>query len=393
MKHGRLCKCLSALTLCLAAILFGCRDKDEEPPPPPPVPLPTTGPFAAPPYASYLKGMKICLDPGHGGRAGRKGYKRGPTGLREEEVNLKVALFLREFLEASGGKVFMTRTKDVYLAAEDREDQRLRIEMANRNNCDLFLSIHHNGSDTNPNANFTSVWYHDGPDHSPASLDIARHLAVALTDELLLPQRLGCPILSDKVMFPKSGFAVLRQARVPAVLCEASFHSNPEEENRLRNPEYNRREAHAMFVALARYAYGGIPRVRLWEPFDGLLPETGVKEIFIELDDGIRGRKSWGWDSPLILTDSIVVRQGNDKLPFTFNPETKQIAVPLPRKLRLGPMQLQVQFMNVMKQSNPQPTIELKVVKKLSPNRPTSRPATTPDTKPVAETAPSQTEE
>ena len=188
--------------------------------------------------------MKICLDPGHGGRSGRKGYKQGPTGLREEEVNLRVANCLREFLEASGAKVYMTRRKDVYLAADDREDQRLRVEMANRNDCDVFLSIHHNANDANPNANFTSVWYHDDPDHSPASLDIARHLATALSDELRLPQQLGCPVMSDKSMFARSGFSVLRQAKVPAVLCEASFHSNPDEEDRLRNPEYNRREAH-----------------------------------------------------------------------------------------------------------------------------------------------------
>ncbi|NLE60781.1 MAG: N-acetylmuramoyl-L-alanine amidase [Planctomycetes bacterium] len=382
--NSRICRFTGMFLFCAAAVLGGCGD-EEEPPPPPPAPLPTTGPFAAPTYANYLKGMKICLDPGHGGRANRKGYKRGPTGLREAEVNLKVAHCLREFLEASGAKVYMTRRKDVYLAEDEREDQRLRIEMANRNDCDVFVSIHHNASGTNPNANFTSVWYHDDPDHSPASLDVAQQLAVALTDELRLPQQLGCPLMSDKLMFAKSGFSVLRQAKVPAVLCESSFHSNPDEEARLRNPEYNRREAHALFAGLARYAYAGIPRMQVVDPPDGLLPESGGKQVVIELNDGIRDRKSWGWDRPLILSDSIVVRQDGKDLPFTFDKRTNLLTVPLPKKLKLGSMGLEVRFMNLFKQSNPKTSLELKVVKKLPPNRPVARALTPPVPAPATE--------
>lgn len=370
--------------LCILVVLGGCGD-EEEAPPPPAAPLPTTGPFAAPVYAGYLKGMKICLDPGHGGRANRKGYKRGPTGLREAEVNLRVALYLREFLEAGGAKVYMTRTRDIYLAEDEREDQRLRVEMANRNDCDVFVSIHHNANDANPNANFVSVWYHDDPDHSPASLDVARQLAVALMDELRLPQQLGCPIMSDKLIYAKGGFAVLRQSKVPAVLCECSFHSNPEEESRLRNPEYNRREAHALFVGLARYAYAGIPRVQLLDPPDGLLPESGAKAILIELNDGIRDRKSWGWDRPLILSDSIVVRQDGKNLPFTFDKQTNLLTVTLPSRLKLGSMGLEVRFMNLFKQSNPKTSLELKVVRKLPPNRPVARVATPPVPAPATE--------
>lgn len=43
--------------------------------------------FAIPPYARHLEGIKICLDPGHGGQAHLLNYKRGPTGLREAEAN------------------------------------------------------------------------------------------------------------------------------------------------------------------------------------------------------------------------------------------------------------------------------------------------------------------
>ena len=57
-----------------------------------------------------------------------------------------------------------------------------------------------------------------------------------LNDALRLEQHLPCGVVSDYAIFPAKGFRVLREAYVPAVLSEASFHSNPEEEQRLRDP-------------------------------------------------------------------------------------------------------------------------------------------------------------
>lgn len=313
-----------------------------------------------PPYAKYLEGVKICLDPGHGGRADRRGYKRGPTGLREAEVNLRVATFLGEFLEASGATVVMTRTEDVYLHQADKEDLRLRARVADENDCDLFLSIHHNASGREA-ANFSSVWYHGEVDHSPASLDIARCVSTALVDELDLPEHLGCPVLSDSQMYPGSGFAVLRHARVPAVLSEGSFHSNPEEEKRLRDPEYNRREAFALFVGLTRYAYHGIPRARLIEPADGVVAAKGSRKLVIELDDGISSRRGWGWERRLILRDSIVVRIGDKKVSFDYDEQVSRLTVRLPTGLKPGPVSCNVQFQNLFKNSNTRPMADLKI--------------------------------
>ena len=55
-----------------------------------------------PAVAEHLRGVKIVLDPGHVGQRERDGFKVGPTGLREAVVNLAVAKYLREFLEAAG---------------------------------------------------------------------------------------------------------------------------------------------------------------------------------------------------------------------------------------------------------------------------------------------------
>ena len=215
--------------------------------------------FPVPPYASELRSVRIVLDPGHGGRADRAHWKRGPTGLREAEVNLRVAQFLREFLEAVGAEVVLTREGDKYLHADVTTDNHLRIQMANELRADLFVAIHHNGSEK-PQPNYTSVFCHGEPNESPASRCAARYLLTGLNDALRLEQHLPCALLSDQRLYD-DGLLVLREARVPAVLVEGSFHSNPQEEQRLRDPVYNRREAYGYFMGLARWAQAGLPRI------------------------------------------------------------------------------------------------------------------------------------
>jgi N-acetylmuramoyl-L-alanine amidase len=354
----------AAAALAGAAVLFSVIWlsgvlRHAPPPAPPPPPDPVTTPpaayswteqpepdFALPPYASYLKGVLIVLDPGHGGRSDRLNWKRGPTGLREAAVNLRVAQFLREFLTAVGANVVMTREEDVYLDPDISTDNHKRIELANRLNGDLFLSIHHNGDDR-PEANYTTVFYHGTPDDSPASCCAARHLLAGVNDALRLTQHLSCALLSDRMLY-KSGLLVLREARVPAVLVEGSFHSNPAEEERLRDAVYNRREAYGYFLGLARWAQAGLPRVEVIDPPPGK-PCTG-RAIIVKLDDGLSDRGGWGHDALKIVADSLRVRV-NDAL-VACRPDLRKctVRIPLSRKLKGGCLRLAVDFENVFGQ-------------------------------------------
>jgi N-acetylmuramoyl-L-alanine amidase len=221
--------------------------------------------YNIPYYAKYLEGLKICLDPGHGGHANLKNYKRGPTGLREAVVNLRVAKFLREFLNAAGADVVLTREGDYDTDPNAGKALRRRAEIASENNCDFFISLHHNASGRQ-SANFTSVWYHDNPDYLYANMDLARYVTNSLEEFLRLPEPQHNGLYSDYLIYPDAGFGVLRHLRVPGILIESSFHSNYEEEDRLRDPEYNRREAWAIFIGIARYARNGIPHAELLVP-------------------------------------------------------------------------------------------------------------------------------
>ncbi len=95
--------------------------------------------------ATVLRGRRIVLDPGHGG------FFPGALGvdsLTEKEVNLGVALDLRDLLAAAGAQVLMTRDTDRdYLTPADsslRADLAERVRRANAFAPDLFVSVHHN---------------------------------------------------------------------------------------------------------------------------------------------------------------------------------------------------------------------------------------------------------
>lgn len=312
-----------------------------------------TGDYPIPVWAKHLSGLKIMLDPGHGGDGDQPKFKRGPTGVREAEINLRLGLYLREFLALAGADVRLTRESDCLVSLEER------VGLANDWPADIFVSLHHNAVEDHPETNYSSVWHHADVDRNPASLDLSRYLADALHDVLRLPQVNDVPVKSDFLMYPV-GFAVLRHAKMPAALCECSFYSNPQEEQRLRDPEYVLREAHGLFLGLARYAQAGLPRVKLNSPANGRMEKDDKNVLVIELDDGLRKRRSWGWQRRMLLTDSIVVRIDGATAAHKLveSREGYRLQVNLPEELSNGPHEVEIQFQNMNKNSVINPRLE-----------------------------------
>jgi N-acetylmuramoyl-L-alanine amidase len=301
--------------------------------------------YPVPSYAFSLKGQKICLDPGHGGDADVPNYKRGPTGVREAEVNLRVALFLKKWLEEAGAQVYMTRTTDVFVGLDERS------YMANTCGAEFFVSLHHNAI-SNPSTNFTSTWYHATPDTGPLSLDLARYIQDGVADALNLLYRASIPLKSDYQIYPDSGFAVLRNARIPAALCEASFHSNPEEEKRLDNPEYNKREAYGYFIGLAKFFYSGIPRVKRLSPQPVIEDRTPL--IQYKINDGLGGKE--------IIEGTISLQLDGQPVPCSYDRVSGIITAVPPQPLANNWHTLQPQFMNLNKTSVYPETFKFQVV-------------------------------
>ncbi len=277
--------------------------------------------YVIPPYSYNLSNFKIALDPGHGGNAHIPGYKRGPTGKREAVVNLKVAFFLKEFLERAGATVFMTRTDDSFVSLKDR------AEMAAGAGCDFMVSLHHNAGD-NPATNYSSVFYHLTPDYSPVCMDLARNIYFGLVEALRLPQVLDDGLLTDTLIYP-AGFGLLRQSLIPAILLESSFYSYPAEEKRLTNLRYNRREAYGIFLGLARWAAGGVPRTEKRTPAG--ISTTKAPTIEYALFDGLTALVDRGLAGERVFGNSVTaqidgrgvpVQVADDKRSVTFSPDS-----------------------------------------------------------------------
>ena len=263
-----------------------------------------------PPHARHLKGFKICLDPGHGGQGHIPDYKRGPTGLREANVNLHVALYLREMLQEVGGTVIMTRVDDSYVSLP------MRSQIANENGADFFISLHHNGID-NPKTNYTSTWYHGDADDSRQNLDLARYIQQGVSDALRLPTSPASGLYSDRLV-TASGFGVLRMTECPAVLCEASFLSNPEEEVRLQGDDYLKKEAYGYFLGIARYVEGGFPRGGLVNPHHQSVVQTKMPLLQIQVVDGLHERGAWMLKRQQVFTDAIRVKIDGVSVPYHY---------------------------------------------------------------------------
>lgn len=292
-----------------------------------------------PPYARFLKGYKICLDPGHGGQGHIPDYKRGPTGLREAVINLKVAFYLRELLEKAEAIVILTREDDTYVSLAKRS------QISNENNSDFFISIHHNGLDNNPEVNYTSTWYHGDADDSRPSLDLARYIQRGVSDALRLKKSPPTGLYSDKLVVA-SGFGVLRLTKCPAVVCEASFYTNPEEENRLKNEDYLKKEAYGYFLGIARYMEAGFPKGVLITPTHESVITNKIPTIQLQVHDGIHERGAWMLKRQQIYSNSIQVKINNVLYPFHYDPEIDVITVEVDEPLSNGIQKVQTELIN-----------------------------------------------
>lgn len=190
-----------------------------------PIKLRTDGP-------ACLTGLKICVDPGHGGpQPGASSC----AGISEAEINLKIGLKLKEILEKYGATVIMTRTTDVDV------DLAARCEIARKAGAQMLLSVHNNSlpDGRNPIKEHGSSTYF----YHPQSVELAQ----TLKNKLL--QYLGFPDIGSRYQ----NLALTRPSEMPAVLAEIGFVINPDECAQLIQPEVQEKAAKALADGIVEY--------------------------------------------------------------------------------------------------------------------------------------------
>lgn len=226
-----------------------------------------------------LKIGRIVIDPGHGGH---DTGTIGPTGLCEKDVVLDVALRLKKMLEANtGAEVVLTRSDDTFIPLEER------TAIANEKAADLFISVHANAS-RDKRARGIETYYLNFTS-SPEALELAARenattqesvhelqdliKKIALTEKVEESQDFALQIQREVFTrlrkaigqqknrgIKKAPFVVLIGAKMPSVLAEISFLTNPQDERLLKKSDHRERIADALYRGIEQYVnnLGGV---------------------------------------------------------------------------------------------------------------------------------------
>ncbi|TCL36546.1 N-acetylmuramoyl-L-alanine amidase [Anaerospora hongkongensis] len=186
-----------------------------------------------------VQGRTIVVDPGHGGSdAGALGTHN----IAEKDVTLGIALELKKMLAAKGANVVLTRSSDrdvAYSGASDKEELAARVNVANRLDADLFVSIHADAHSTQ-DAQGTTTYFYEKTDED-------RRFAQILQSNLV--RQVG---LFDRG-FEENDYYVLENTHMPAILAEVAFLSNPQEAKLLSKSSFWRKAALGLYNGINNY--------------------------------------------------------------------------------------------------------------------------------------------
>ncbi|MDR2614091.1 MAG: N-acetylmuramoyl-L-alanine amidase [Candidatus Accumulibacter sp.] len=220
--------------------------------------------------------VTITLDPGHGGE---DPGAIGRGGSYEKNVTLAIAKRLKAKIDGEPNmRAVLTRDTDFFVPLGTR------VQKARRTRSDLFVSIHADAF-VRPDASGSSVFVLS---ETGASSSVARYLAkkeneadliggvnldvkdpvlartlldlsqtATINDSLKLGkevlQALGGINRLHKARVEQAGFAVLKAPDIPSILVETAFISNPKEEKRLNDKDYQNKMAEAILAGIRRY--------------------------------------------------------------------------------------------------------------------------------------------
>jgi N-acetylmuramoyl-L-alanine amidase len=217
-----------------------------------------------------LKLSRVVIDAGHGGH---DTGSIGPTGFTEKELVLDVSKRLKTLLEEQmGAEVILTRDTDTFVALESR------TQMANQEKADLFISIHANSSPEKGVRGVETFFLNLNTQSRDALATATRENAASEKKIHELQDILQKIVLNDKADesrelashiqtamsartnagsnrgVKQAPFVVLVGATMPSVLAEITFISNPDEEKRLKTPEYRQKIAESLLRGIKSYA-------------------------------------------------------------------------------------------------------------------------------------------
>lgn len=198
------------------------------------------------PVSNSITGKVIVLDAGHGGKDGGAIAKDGTV---EKDLNLKIALKVKELLEKKNIKVILTRDSDKDLCDGEKEtiksrkvqDINKRIDIINNSNANLLVSIHMNSF---PQEKY-SGWQTFYKKNCVYSSEVAK----------LVQENIGktTQIDNNRVAMEINGVKIIEKSTIPAILIECGFLSNEEEAKMLNTEEYQKQIAEGIVNGIVQW--------------------------------------------------------------------------------------------------------------------------------------------
>ena len=190
-------------------------------------------------YNLELLGKVIYIDPGHGGKDPGTIYKD----IYEKDINLEICLKLQKILESEGAIVYLTRYGDYDLSnnsySRKKSDLNNRAKIINESGADIYISIHLNSINS-------STWrgaqvFYD--DVNEKNIEIAN----------LFQEQLKKDLKTTRKIKEITNMLMNRKIKIPGILIEAGFLSNPNDRYLLRQDDYQYKICNSIRNGLIKY--------------------------------------------------------------------------------------------------------------------------------------------
>lgn len=179
----------------------------------------------------------VIVDAGHGGQ---DPGKIGVNEALEKDVNLSIAIYLKEYLEKRDVQVLMTREDGERLVNSQSGDLKERVKLINENSPDLTVSIHQNS-------------YHEASVHGAQAFYFTHSKEAKTAAEIIQKAIKTADTEGTREAKANDTYYLLKKTEVPVVIMECGFLSNYEESKKLVTEEYQKELAEAIADGVMEY--------------------------------------------------------------------------------------------------------------------------------------------
>ena len=198
--------------------------------------------YGLPAFSNIRSEKVIVIDVGHGGT---DPGKVSTNGVKEKDVNLQIALYLKDYLIAQDYTVYLTRETDCGLyddtvSKKKVSDLNNRIQFFKDKKADYVVSIHQNSyPDTIQHG--AQTFYFTGSDEGKAFGETVQESLLEFDDT------------NTRQAKNSSSYYLLKHSPAPSIIVECGFLSNPEETMKLTDSNYQKELAYAICLGISRY--------------------------------------------------------------------------------------------------------------------------------------------